>query len=172
MLKNHYLKTLAEICLIITLSATAGIAWNRTLLAGAWSGEVTQLGAVQQQPEQTGAPAAETEAVPMPIGLIQVKELHEAREAVLVDARSSSAYAEGHIPGAVLLPVDQARKDAHLSAAAKDATLIVYCNGFSCHDSMEVGKLLMKAGYSDVYVYEGGYPEWRDAGYPVAKGAS
>ena len=110
----------------------------------------------------------------MPIGMMQVKELHEAREAVLVDARSSSSYAEGHIPGAVLLPVDQARKNPRITGAAagKDATLIVYCNGFSCHDSMEVGKLLMKAGYSSVYVYEGGYPEWRDAGYPVAKGAS
>jgi rhodanese-related sulfurtransferase len=35
---------------------------------------------------------------------------------------------------------------------------------------MDLAKLLMQAGYTAVYVYEGGFPEWRDAGYPVATG--
>jgi len=166
MLKKTWLGTVAEICLILVLSASAGIAWNRTLLAGAWRGESTQQA-------ETAAPAGE--ALPMPIGLMQVKQMHDAKEAVIVDARDPASFAQGHITGAIVLPVAQARKNGQLPAGAKvakDATIIVYCNGFSCHDSMEVGKLLMQAGYLSVYVYEGGYPEWRDAGYPVATGGT
>jgi rhodanese-related sulfurtransferase len=28
----------------------------------------------------------------------------------------------------------------------------------------------MNAGFSNVMVYEGGFPEWRDSGLPVEKG--
>lgn len=169
MQKKNWLHTALEISLIILISASAGIAWNWTLLTGAWRGEPAQ----QAQPAQAAAPAGE--AVPMPIGLMQVKELHDAKEAVIVDARSRASFAEGHIAGAVLLPVEEARKTPPFPAGIKipkDATIIVYCNGFSCHDSMEVGKVLMQAGYASVYVYEGGFPEWRDAGYPVATGGA
>ena len=156
----------AEIALIILISATVGIAWNKTLLLGAWRGELTQ------QAETT---APKGEQLPMPIGLMQVKELHDSKQAVVVDARSAESFAQGHIAGAIALPLEQARKNPaspFKAKLAKDAVIIAYCNGFSCHDSMELGKLLMAAGYSAVYVFEGGLPEWRDAGYPIATGGT
>lgn len=171
--KKTWLHTALEISLIILISACAGIAWNWTLLSGAWRGEPTQQAQTAQSSQAAATPA--NEALPMPIGLMQVKELHDAKEAVIVDARSVASFAEGHIAGAVVLPVEEARKTPPFPSGVnipKDATIIVYCNGFSCHDSMEVGKVLMQAGYASVYVYEGGYPEWRDAGYPVATGGA
>lgn len=158
-----WLGTLAEICLIVTISASAGIAWNRTLLADAWRGEPTQQAQAAPQGEE----------LPMPIGLQQVKEMHDAKQAVVVDARSAANFAQGHIAGAIPLPLEEARKTLPLAfklKVPKDAVIIAYCNGFSCHDSMDLGKILMQAGYSAVYVYEGGLPEWRDAGYPVVTG--
>jgi len=163
MAKERWLHTGAEIALILVISALAGVAWNRTLLTSAWRGELTQ--------QAEAAPAADQ--LPMPVALAQVKDLHEARQAVIVDARSAASFAEGHITGAIALPLEEARKHPSLPSLArvpKDATIIAYCNGFSCHDSMELGKLVMRAGYASVYVYEGGFPEWRDAGYPTAKG--
>ena len=160
------LAILGEIVLIVVISAAAGLLWNRTLLLGAWRGELTPLAQAAQQGEQ-GDP------LPMPIGLAQVKELHDSKQAVIVDARTAASFAEGHIAGALSLPLEQVRKDAAATLKAKvpaTATIIAYCNGFSCHDSMDLGKLLMRAGYSSVYVYEGGFPEWRDAGYPMATG--
>lgn len=179
----------------MAISAAAGITWNRTLLASAWRGETIQQsqpaqgaqaqaqvalmqGAKAQaaqaaQAQPTAPAAAAVEELPMPIALAQVKELHDARQAVIVDARSADSYGQGHIAGAITLPLEAARKDLPAAVGgkvAKDATIIAYCNGFSCHDSMELGKILMKAGYASVYIYEGGFPEWRDAGYPVAKG--
>jgi rhodanese-related sulfurtransferase len=88
---------------------------------------------------------------------------------VLIDARSSSAYAEAHLQGAVSLPLGQAQEGIRVLQGniPKDTTLIVYCSGFGCPDSFDLGVLLLKAGYVDVLVYEGGFPEWRDAGRPL-----
>ena len=165
MLNKNLLATVAEILLIVAVSASAGIAWNRTLLTGAWRGELAQ--------QVQAAPKGE-ELLPMPIGLVQVKEMRDAKQAVIVDARSAESFAQGHIAGALALPLEDARKNGAAPLKGKvsaEATVITYCNGFSCHDSMDLGKLLLQAGYLSVYVFEGGFPEWRDAGYPTAKGA-
>jgi len=164
-MKKTWMGTVGEICLIVVVSASVGIVWNRTLLTSAWRGET----AGQAQ----AAPAGEE--LPMPVGLTQVKQMYDAKQAVIVDARSSANFAEGHIAGALTLPLEVARKNPARPFKVKlpaDATIIAYCNGFSCHDSMDLGKILMHAGYATVYVYEGGFPEWHDAGYPVAKGGS
>jgi rhodanese-related sulfurtransferase len=164
-MKKYWLATAAEVCLIIAISACIGLLWNRTLLTSAWRGELA--GQAQAAPQG--------EAIPMPVGLMQVKEMYDTKQAVIVDARSAASFAEGHIAGAVTLPLEEARKNPGQPFKVKlpaDAAIIAYCNGFSCHDSMDLGKILMKAGYSSVYIFEGGFPEWRDAGYQIAKGAS
>jgi rhodanese-related sulfurtransferase len=166
MRKGMRLSIIGEIVAIVIVAAAAGLLWNRTLLLGAWRGELTPPAQAAQQGENG-------DLLPMPIGLAQVKELHDSNQAVIVDARSAATFAEGHIIGALSLPLELARKDGASALKPKvppTATIIAYCNGFSCHDSMDLGKLLIGAGYSSVYVYEGGFPEWRDAGYPTATG--
>ncbi len=51
-----------------------------------------------------------------------------------------------------------------------DRVLIIYCSGYGCPDSYSVGIRLAQAGFSDVLLYEGGFPEWRDAGRLVEEG--
>ncbi|WP_224961456.1 rhodanese-like domain-containing protein [Geomonas subterranea] len=163
MADKSWLKTTLEIAVIVFASAVFGILWNRSLLADAWHGA----------PAAQAAPTAQQgEALPMPIGLAQLKELHDSGQAVLVDARSGASFAKEHIAGALSLPLEEAtrQKTPQLKGVAKDAVIVAYCNGFSCHDSMELGKLLIKSGYGSVYVFEGGLPEWRDAGYPTTGG--
>ncbi|MCM0080107.1 rhodanese-like domain-containing protein [Geomonas sp. Red32] len=171
-MKNSLLVTSLEIAAIVLIAAVLGIGWNRTLLASAWKGEA----AIQQpaSPQAQTAQAGGEELVPMPIPLAQVKDMHDGKQAVVIDARSASTFIQGHIAGAVSLPLEEARKNPSSLKGrfSKDATIIAYCNGFSCHDSMDLGKLMMQAGYANVYVYEGGFPEWRDSGYPVAKGGA
>ena len=183
-MRKYWLAAATEVCLIVLFSAAVGLVWNRSLLTSAWRGEATGLAqaapAGQVPPPKGGPQAARDEAqapraeeVPMPVGLAQVKELYDAKQATIIDARSSASFSEGHIAGALSLPLEEARKNpAHPVKAqlAPDATIVAYCNGFSCHDSMDLAQLLMHAGYRSVYVYEGGFPEWRDSGYPVAKG--
>ena len=91
----------------------------------------------------------------------------------MIDARADEIYAEGHLPKAISLPlgeVDDLLK-AFKRNVAREATLIIYCSGFGCPDSFDLGMRLIEEGYEDVRVYEGGFPEWRDAGLPVEKGA-
>jgi rhodanese-related sulfurtransferase len=164
-MKISYSKLGAEIALIFTLAAVAGIAWNHQLLSDAWSGKAVQ-------PKQTAAPAAQQGTTPLPLGLMQVKELYDSKEALIVDARDNPSFAAGHISGAISLPLGDVDTGmpAFRAKAETTATIVVYCNGFNCHDSMDLASRLLGAGYRKVYVFLGGYPEWRDAGYPVAEG--
>jgi len=61
---------------------------------------------------QTGKtePAAGPSAIPMPksdrIAMADFKKLLAAGEVVVIDVRSSDAYAAGHIPGALSIPLE------------------------------------------------------------------
>ena len=162
-IKQVVIRTAVEMALLLALAVIVGAAWNYRLLANAWSGRATAAA-----PVSTGAQAA----IPLPLGVVQVKELFDKKEAVFVDARDRNAYGTGHIRGAMSLPLmEAATLVPELSdRVPKDATLVVYCNGYACEDSVELGKQLLSAGYRTVYYFDGGFPAWLDAKYPVAKG--
>lgn len=91
--------------------------------------------------------------------------------AVFVDSRLREEYEEGHIPGAVLLPSEQFDiyfpQVQHL--LSPDRPLIVYCIGEDCELSVETCLFLLDMGYEQVYMFEGGWPKWQDAGLPQSK---
>jgi rhodanese-related sulfurtransferase len=153
---------LVEMALIFLFAAAVGIAWNQKLIRQAWTGNAPASSA-------SNAAAPLQGSVPLPLGLLQVKEFYERREALFVDARDETAFSAGHIAGAVSLPLGMAgmalpkfKRDL-----PKEKPLVVYCGGYDCHDSRDLAVRLLDEGYRSVYVYEGGYPEWRDAGYPT-----
>ncbi|RII26380.1 MAG: rhodanese-like domain-containing protein [Geobacter sp.] len=164
-------RLLREMAIICLMAATIGIAWNHRLLLNAWTGNVPANPPVPASipPSQAGQ---RQPAVPLPLGLMQVKEFHDRKEAVIVDARDGATFTAGHITGAVSLPLGEA--DARLAEFAKryppTTLLVVYCNGYDCHDSHNLAAKLIAAGYTTVFVFEGGFPEWEAAGYPVTGG--
>ena len=116
---------------------------------------------------EVAAPATET-SYPEPVDLGSVQRL--VREgALLVDARIPESYTRAHLPGSVSLPLDEI--DAGLQAFRErvppDRPLIIYCNGYGCPDSFDLAVRLLAAGYQRVMVFEGGFPEWQDAGLPT-----
>jgi rhodanese-related sulfurtransferase len=154
-------KLLAEMAAIFLVAVAVGIAWNHSLLYRAWTGNASD--AESARPEGN---------IPLPLGLVQVKELYDRKGALFVDARDAAAFAAGHIEGAVSLPVGEfsvwlPRFNAQVKTSAM---LVAYCNGYDCQDSRELAAKLLQAGYRTVFVFEGGFPEWRDAGYPTAGG--
>jgi rhodanese-related sulfurtransferase len=97
--------------------------------------------------------------------------------ALFADARRTNAYGEGHIPGALSLPVWEdglPQRIAALGAKAMgtDLPLVVYCAGGECEDSKLLAQKLWLAGYRNLRVYTGGFPEWASRGWPVRKGAT
>ncbi|WP_243370006.1 rhodanese-like domain-containing protein [Geotalea sp. SG265] len=164
---NGKIPLVAEMALIVMLAAAVGIGWNHKLLRDVLAGKP-----VQSAVKKETSPQPATTAAPLPLGLEQAKELFDRREATFVDARDRTAYAAGHIQGARSLPLGEfeAALPRFKGEVKPETTLVIYCNGFDCHDSLDLGGKLIKAGYGIVYVYLGGFPEWKDAGYAVEGG--
>jgi rhodanese-related sulfurtransferase len=104
------------------------------------------------------------------IGLDEAKAKW-AQDAFFIDARAEVFFThEGHIRGALSLPYedfDDVYPRLKDELPPKDREVVCYCSGFGCEESAELAKLLMARGYSTVFVYEGGWPEWLEAGLPV-----
>jgi rhodanese-related sulfurtransferase len=160
--RDKYKKLFFEMTLIVLLATVAGIIWNHRLLADIYSGKYA---AAETSPEVSTAPGTTM----VPAGLMQVKDLFDRKEAVFVDARESSTFSLGHIAQAASLPL--ADLDSSLPGFQKkvpyNSTLVLYCSGYGCHDSKDLGEKLLKKGYQQILIFEGGYPEWKDAGFPI-----
>jgi rhodanese-related sulfurtransferase len=111
----------------------------------------------------------------------QVRELM-VKGATLFDTRIPIEYDEEHIVGAHHLPyTENSRKDPEFDSgvdrfdiaglpANKAAPVIFQCNGPECWKSYKATVTAVRAGYTRVYWFRGGYPEWRVAGYPLEAG--
>jgi rhodanese-related sulfurtransferase len=122
---------------------------------------------------QTALPEIPELDRPVEISLQAVKLFADASGAVIIDAREDYEFADGHIPGAINMPYDEVSAEperlANLDAGGRP--IIVYCGGGTCELSLTLAWDLISAGQSKVVVFMGGYPEWQEAGYPVAGGS-
>ena len=106
------------------------------------------------------------------VSLKQVKEAHKSGDALFVDARDPEFFEQGHIPGAVSLPVRDfnsvfPRLEEQLRAAAR---VITYCDGASCEMSVELTEKLLFAGLEYIEIFTGGIQQWQGEGLPVVAG--
>lgn len=77
---------------------------------------------------------------------------------VIVDVRREDEYAEGHIPGAILIPNESiAEYEAPEELTDSDQIILVYCR--TGRRSKEAADKLAKMGYSRVYEF-GGIVDW------------
>jgi rhodanese-related sulfurtransferase len=167
-------RDLGGVALIVILSVAAGLALNRF--------SSRPLPIVYQTPEQRfDAELTSLVAVPpfeiapaATLGLAQFRSAVESKSALILDARPSGFFQQGHVPGALNLARDNFAKDyRHLSGvlkAADDKPVIVYCSGGACHDSRLVANALLSLGLGNVKVFTGGWEAWSAAGLPVATG--
>jgi rhodanese-related sulfurtransferase len=116
------------------------------------------------------APAAEAAAVdvanlPDTVDAKTVSSLMGRDDVVVLDVREPSEYAEGHIPGVTLIPMNTVPN--RLSEIPKDKTVIVTCR--SGNRSGQVTEFLRQQGYTNVHNMTGGINAWQGAGLPVEK---
>lgn len=98
-----------------------------------------------------------------PYGLHELLEM-KASDHLLVDVRSPEAYAEGHIPSAINIPLrDLPRK---LSSLPKNRTIVTYCGSITCQLAPTAALELAQKGFQ-VMELHGGFKGWTDYGYPV-----
>jgi rhodanese-related sulfurtransferase/DNA-binding transcriptional ArsR family regulator len=88
-------------------------------------------------------------------------------EVALIDVRPAEEYAQGHIPGAVSVPLSEL--DRYMRKLRRRTEVVAYCRGPYCVLAPEAVERLRARGFSARRL-EDGMPEWRMAGLPVAAG--
>lgn len=88
----------------------------------------------------------------------EAKAMMDEGNVTVVDVRTAEEYAGGHIPGAILLPLDSiAEGEMPEALPDKDATLLIYCR--SGRRSNIAANTLAATGYTAVYDF-GGINDW------------
>lgn len=106
-----------------------------------------------------------------PIQLDTAKLLQQDPNVLFVDARPRNVWKRGHIPGAMNFPeeVSDSLMPGFRDSVPFDRPLVVYCDGEECRSSDLLSKKLSQAGYKYVYLFFGGWIQWRDAGERTEK---
>ncbi len=108
------------------------------------------------------------------VSVEEAKELLDEEDVFLLDVRTPPEFNSFHIEGATLIPVTNSSGsslssdkllEARVDEVPENKKILVYCR--SGHRSISASKILVNAGYSQVYNMEGGINAWTGAGYPV-----
>ncbi|ADJ26302.1 Rhodanese domain protein [Dehalogenimonas lykanthroporepellens BL-DC-9] len=86
---------------------------------------------------------------------------------VLLDVRTPSEFAAGHIEGAVLLDFNSGNFQAEAEKLDKNKRYLVYCR--TSNRSGQAVNLMKNLGFMEVYDLDGGIVAWEAAGYPVVR---
>lgn len=86
---------------------------------------------------------------------------------VLVDVRSPSLYAGGHVPGAINIPHRELTAE-RLAAYPAETLFVVYCAGPHCNGAHRAAVRLAGLG-RPVKEMIGGVTGWQDEGYALAR---
>ena len=98
------------------------------------------------------------EAVYMNITAEEAKKIMDTEsEYVILDVRTEEEFAQGHIPGAILIPDYEIREEAESSLPDKDALILVYCR--SGRRSKNAAQILADLGYTNIREF-GGILDW------------
>lgn len=157
------LPTMIRALALVVLGAALGFAANAARPHG------LRIAAFAPPTECTGAEAgAPAPAVMSPQ---EASSLCGQPGVVIADARPATAFAEGHVAGAVHLPCDAGGKSAvdALAHFSRAQTIVVY--GASTDDARPVADSLQRR-HPDVRVavLDGGFSAWSQAGLACASG--
>ena len=105
---------------------------------------------------------------PMMVNLEFSKYYFDAGSAVFIDARDPEDYVSGHIRDAINIPYDYYEDyEDVMDGLDDDGIYIIYCSGEECSLSIDLADYLYTDKLIDkLLIFEGGWPQWRNAGYP------
>ena len=133
--------------------------FHLTALAAGFAFCVPAVALQVAQGSATPPTAAQESALPsISVGELQAL-IKGNNDIVILDVRDLAEYNQGHIPGAVLMPVDTI-PDSY-GTLPKTKQIVAYCKmGMR---SEIAAKFLLSHGYTKVAVLKGGYPGWAAA---------
>jgi rhodanese-related sulfurtransferase len=120
-------------------------------------------------PAAGGAHARQQPAELKNVDVPEFEALRQEKKSVILDVRTPSEYAVGHIPGAV--NIDCQAKDfvEKIAALDKGQSYLVHCAAGA--RSARACDKMAKLNFSNLYNLKDGFKAWQQAGMPVEKGA-
>lgn len=104
-------------------------------------------------------------SLPAEISVSETAKMQDAG-AFILDVREPSEWAQGHIEGAVLIPLGELA--GRLNEIPKDQRIVVVCR--SGNRSARGRELLLNSGFDRVTSMTGGMNQWQAEGNPVITG--
>jgi phage shock protein E len=105
-------------------------------------------------------------AADAPLAAGQLVERQQAGHApLLLDVRHSDEYRDGHIAGALNIPVEQLGSRAGALGVPRDREIVVYC--VSGRRAARAQDTLQSLGYTHVRLLDGSLNAWRQQNLPL-----
>lgn len=82
------------------------------------------------------------------------------KTALILDVRTVAEYEKQHIPGAVLLPLEEIQKGNFGPLKDKDQKILIYC--WTGRRAENVAAMLIDTGFTNVFEF-GGIVDWKGA---------
>lgn len=162
-------RSVYEALSIILLGVVLGLVYNGVSGSGidlvrkerqlAWSSDTTRQAAAQESPR------------PFLIAVDEAYKIFQEGNALFVDARHDDEYKEGHIKGAISLPLKKLEANPGLlQSIAKDKLIVTYCGGVECELSIDLGEKLASMGFTNVKIFFSGWLDWQHRNLPIETG--
>lgn len=92
----------------------------------------------------------------------------EEKDTAVIEVLGPEYFDKFHLPGAQNIPLDE-NFDTKIQQAVPDKSqpVIVYCLNQDCEASPKAAKRMEELGYQNVYDYEAGKMDWKEAGFHV-----
>jgi rhodanese-related sulfurtransferase len=85
----------------------------------------------------------------------------------VLDVRPPEEFAAGHVPGAINIPLKDLPR--RLREFQRNREVVAYCRGPFCILAFEAVAQLRAKGFKARRL-EDGFPEWKNANFPIATG--
>lgn len=100
------------------------------------------------------------------------EEYKENQNLQIIDTRTVEEYKNGHIPGALILPVQDLESSNNtskvLSTLKKEEEVYIYCTAGGPR-SQRAAVIFRVMGFKKAYFVEGGIAQWIVSGNPIQK---
>ena len=111
--------------------------------------------------------AIETPAAPVRVGVSEFAQIITAPGVTIVDVRTPQEFAEGHIEGAINIPVELPDFMSQVSQLDPSGTYAVYCRSGNRSQPAVAG--MESIGITGIYELESGTNGWAGEGQPLIR---
>ena len=131
---------------------------------------LTGCGSQALAPQSVAQPVVEVAApdalnLALNVDVNTVQDWRNRDDVVLIDVREDWEYAEGHIPGSILIPLGEVPN--RLNEIPGDKTVIAVCR--SGNRSGQATNFLQQQGFNNVHNMQGGMIAWSQADFEIEK---